>query len=159
MKPTTVALALGLGLATTCGAQADILKFLNNPSAQNFNVTTNLVLNADNGANVIAFKKKTPGPVVVRLTAECLANGPNGSYASVTISIRLKGTTDFVPLAPTSNDQSLCAPGTNTGLYWVSASATGGAVVPVGKHSVRVTITPNSTTAIRIDDLALTIEE
>lgn len=159
MKPATVALAFGLGLATTCGAQADILRFLSNSTAQNFNVTTNLVLNGNNGANIVAFKKQTPGVIVVRFNAECLANGPNGSYASVTISIRLKGTTDFVPLAPTSNDQSLCAPGNNNGSYWVSAMATGSAEVPAGKHSLRVTIVPNATTAIRIDDLSLTIEE
>lgn len=159
MNPATVALAFGLGLATTCGAQADILKFVSNSNSQNFNVTTNLVLNTDNGANVVSFKKKTPGLVVVRLTTECLASGPNGSYASVTISIRLKGAVDFTPLTPTGNDQSLCAPGNNNGLYWVSAAATGALEVPIGKHALRVTITPNSTTAIRIDDLAVTVEE
>ncbi|QZN99593.1 hypothetical protein [Chenggangzhangella methanolivorans] len=124
--------------------------------AQTFTTARDLTINEQNGAFSTNFKVKKENWVVINFSAECLVTGSNNSYVDIDIAVRYEGTSTFVPLPPTSGDNSFCAPGTNTGSYWVSASTAGGAVMPVGNHTVKVIARPlGSVTSVRIDDLAL----
>jgi hypothetical protein len=151
------AFAAALAVAAAAGpAQADILKFVANTQEQVFTGSQDLTINEDNGAFSTRFKVKRQNFVVITFTAECLLTGNNGSFLEVDILVKLEGTSTFEPLKPTDGDNSFCAPGNNTGFYWVGASVAGGGVMPVGNHTVKVNATVRGTaTQARIDDLAL----
>jgi hypothetical protein len=153
--PTAAACAVA---AMTSAAHADVLRFVANGDAQNFTTPTELTINQQNGAFSAKFKVKKESLVVVTFSAECLVTGNNGSYVDIDILVRLDGEATFNPLPPTDDDNALCAPGNNTGSSWVSASVSGGQVMPVGNHTVKILARPQGTlTNVRIDDLSVAV--
>ncbi|RXF69252.1 hypothetical protein [Hansschlegelia zhihuaiae] len=156
MKLAYAALVGALAVGLTAPAQADILKFVANSSAQNFTTDTELTINQDNGAFSTRFRVKKQSMVVINFTAECLVTGNNNSYVDIDILVKLEGETTFNAIPPSNGDNALCAPGNNTGNSWVGASIAGGQVMPVGNHTVKILAKPQGTlTNVRIDDLAL----
>lgn len=152
------ALASGLAVALAAPAEADVLKFVANTTAQNFTANTELTINQDNGAFATKFRVKKENAVVITFAAECLVTGNNNSYVDIDILVKFEGEATFTAITPSNGDNALCAPGVNTGSSWVSASLTVGQVMPVGNHTVKVLAKPIGTlTNVRIDDLSLTV--
>jgi hypothetical protein len=151
--------AVAAGLCGLAGpVEAGILKVLTNSVPIVFTDNDRHQIPLDNaGDNSVTFSTfPTQPPVVFTFNAQCLAQGPQGSYLSLTITV------DGHPTDPKSQDGSaFCAPSGANNMSFVSAvRITSSTFVKENKvHVVRIQAQGINTTGWRLDNGLLMIQQ
>lgn len=111
-----------------------------------------IVLN-DAGDTDLVFDEA--GDFIITYNAECMAQGPDGSYLSITIKV------DNQPTEPASGDDfAFCSPSQPTGQTFTAVVRKSFIKLNQTKpHHVRVYATGVGTTLWRLDDSILTVEQ
>ncbi|MGE3294392.1 MAG: hypothetical protein AB7I59_19635 [Geminicoccaceae bacterium] len=144
-------------------AHADVLAFSSNVGFQLFGAAPAPVdLSTAGGAqNMLAFATPAPDLVEITFSAECSVWGTIFQYGTIQIVVDPAGAPPPAAVPPTAGfDDAFCS-GNGVAIYndgWVTPSMTVVTRVPAGVHSVGVTAnTVNGATALRLDDLSLTV--
>lgn len=151
-------------LFATSAAQADILATATNGVVQLFDTVEpfNVVIDGADEKNTIKFNTSKAGPVIVTFYAECSLDGDIFDYVDVDILVDPAGAGGFAPIAPTNDDNAMCAGfgemPSGTGGRWISAVVAGVVDLPKGTHKVRVRGTLNGGNFVRLDDILLSVQ-
>lgn len=108
----------------------------------------------------LAFATPGAARVVIRFNAECSIGGATTAWLDSNIIIDPAGAGPPFVAVPSNSDNALCS-GNGTATQndgWVSGLTQVIASVPLGVHTVRVSVTPVGSVLWRIDDISLTVE-
>lgn len=167
MKKGTSICALAASLALCAPAEAEVLRFVTNTTAQILPASPkgNVDLNGSTAGNQgTSVNLPSARDVIITFMAECAILGDESAWADVDILIKRPADAEYVEVSPTTSDNAFCSGVSAPGDFhngWVSAATSVGVELPAGVTAIRVRAGAGNVSggdgSVRIDDLIVTV--